>query len=165
MLRLRRAVQATSTTAPRTSSSEVRMLRELLASITVPMLAGDLATHTLMRDADLVEFGSLRNKTVTQVELQSVNLRVQIDGFESLTARLPHEPLQKSFPDAQSTMFPEDCEAPNLTVGFQTARANCVTFRPEGEGMQRGRVSAIPLFLLGNLLFDDENNTPDLLQS
>ena len=54
-----------------------------------------------MRDADFVEFWSLRNKTVTQVELQGVNLRMQIDGFESLTARLPHEPLQKSLPDAQ----------------------------------------------------------------
>jgi hypothetical protein len=128
------------------------------------MLLGDLAPHTLMRDADFVEFWSLRNKTVTQVELQGVDLRMQIDGFESLTARLAHEPLQKSFPDAQSTILPQDCEAPNLTVGFQTARANCVTFRPEGQGVQASQIGTIPLFLLRNLLFHDENSTPYLLQ-
>jgi hypothetical protein len=140
------------------------MLRELLASITVPILAGDLATHALMRNTDLIEFGSLWNKGVTQVELQGVNLRMQVYSLESLTARLPHEPLQKSFPDAQSSKLLEDCKAPNLTGAFQAARANCVTFRPEREGVQAGYVSAIPLFLLGNLLFDDENGTTDVLQ-
>ncbi len=117
-----------------------------------------------MRNADLIEFGSLGNKSVTQVELQGVDLRMQVYSLESLTARLPHEPLQKSFPDAQSTKFLEDCKAPNLTGGFQTARANCVTFRPQGQGVQTGEVGAIPLFLLGKLLFDDEDGTTDVLQ-
>ena len=164
MLRLRLAVEATFTAASRTSSSDVRMLRELPTSITVLILPGDTATHALVRNTDFVEFQALGEKSVAQVELQGMDLRMQVYRFQSLTARLPHEPLQKSFPYAQSTKFLQDREATNLTGGFQTACANCVTFRREGKAMQAGRVGVIPLFLLGNPLFDDENGTADPLQ-
>jgi hypothetical protein len=117
-----------------------------------------------MRNTHLVEFGPLGNKTVTEVERHGVNLRMQVYGLESLTARLRHEPLQKSFPDTQSTKFLQDCEAPNLTGGFQASRANCVTFRPEGQGVHARQVGTIPLFLLRNLLFHDENSPAYLLQ-
>src|SRR4029450_2688869 len=164
MLRLRRAVEATSTTASRTSSSEVRMLRELLASIVLVILPGEPEVHALVRNADFVEFGSLCDETVTQVEMESVDLRMQVNRFESLTARLPHEPLQKSFPYAQSTILLQDCKAANLTGGFQTPRANCVTFPCQGKGMHTNQIGAVPLILLGNLLLNDKTGTCDVLQ-
>src|SRR5262245_16239240 len=164
MLRLRRAVEATSTTASRTSSSEVRMLRELLASILLVMLLGELEAHALVRDTDFIEFGSLCDETVTQVELESVDLRMQVYRFESLTARLPHEPLQKSFPHAQPTILLQDCEAPDFTGGLESSRANCVTFPFQRKGMHASQISIVPLVRLRNLLFDDKNSTADVLQ-
>ena len=93
-----------------------------------------------------------------------MKLRVQINRFESLTARLPHEPLQNFAPETEPPVSAEDCEAANLTVGLDAPRANCVTFPLENKGMDARQVGRIPLFGLWNPLFDDENAAPDVLQ-
>jgi len=67
-----------------------------------------------------------------------MKLRVQVHRFESLTARLSHEPLQQFAPQTQSTIGFQDCEAANLTGGLQTPRANCVTFPLEDKDMYAG---------------------------
>ena len=117
-----------------------------------------------MRNAHFVEFRSLWSEIVAQVELESVYLRVKKDLFHSLTARFCHEPLQQLSPQTPTTEFSQNCEAPNLTGGFQPARANCITFRGKYQRMHALHIGAVPFVRLGNALFDDENRAPHMLE-
>jgi hypothetical protein len=116
-----------------------------------------------MRNAHFVEYRSLWSELMTQVELESVYLRVEIYVFHPLTARLCHEPLQQLSPQTPTTEFSQNCEAANLTGGLEPARANCITFRGECQGVHALHIGIVPFIRLGDALLDDEDCAPHAL--
>lgn len=116
-----------------------------------------------MRDAHFVEYRSLWSETMTQVELESVYLRMKKYLFHSLTARLCHEPLQQLSTQTPTTESRQNCEAPNLTGGLQPPRANCITFRTACQSMHAVHIGTVPFVRFGDALLDDEDGAPHLL--
>ena len=117
-----------------------------------------------MRNAHFVEHGSVWSEITVQVELESVYLRMEKYLFHSLTARFCDEPLQQLSPQTQTTELSQNCEAANLTGGFEPSCANCITFRGKHQGVHAVRIGVVPLVRLRNTLFDDENRAPHALQ-
>lgn len=117
-----------------------------------------------MRNAHFVEYRSLWSEIMVQVELEGVYLRMEIDVFHSLTARFCHEPLQQFSPQTPTTEFSQNCEAPNLTGGFEPARANCITFRGECQRMDTVNIGIVPFVGLGDALPDDKDRATHALE-
>lgn len=117
-----------------------------------------------MRNAHFVEYRSLWSESVAQIELESVNLRMEKYVLHSLTARFCHEPLQQFSPQTPTTEFSQNCEAPNLTGGFEPARANCITFRGECQRMDTVNIGIVPFVGLGDALPDDKDRATHALE-
>jgi hypothetical protein len=100
---------------------------------------------------------------MAQVKLESVYLRMEKYVFHSLTARFCYEPLQQLSPQTPTTEFSQNCEAANLTGGFESARANCITFRTECQSVHALNIGVVPFVPLGDSLLNDEDCTPHAL--
>jgi len=53
-------------------------------------------------------------------------------------------------------------ESANFTDGIKPPRANCVTVRRPSKHMDADGIRGIPFFVLGNPLFLDEYQVPDM---
>ncbi len=109
-----------------------------------------------MRDAHFVEYRALWRETMVQVELQGVYLGMKKYVCHPLTLRFGHEPLQQLSPQTPPSEFSQNCEAANLTGGFQPARANCITFRRKCQCVHAMHIGVVPLVLFRDALLDDE---------
>ncbi len=123
-----------------------------------------LVCHVPVRNAGILKFFAICNKTMAFVESDGVCLRVEVQDGMSLSPGAIHQKLKNCPADTATAPFMQHRHTPDMAIRQQTTGTDGAVMHIKCQCMQRHRIKFIPFQRLRHLLFNDENRTTQLLQ-